>query len=334
MTSRIFFALFVVVILLVGCYDFNNPVDPGGDNYQGFRSDPAPGSSYRREVTISNAGSALSDYQVRIQLTTVDMGSPYQNVNADGSDLRFTDPAETPLSYWVESWNDTGDSLIWVKVPSLPAGSSTIYMSYGDPSASSQSDGAATFLFFDDFEDHAAGEIADGWLPALQVVADGGAMVLDDGIAPGQPVIAQHVDYENIAVRQKFRFVTVSGGNDHAGLIMCYQDDTHLVYGGAVTPLLAQIWEKTGGGFIQIGSDGAVPDLGTGWHVQELWRSGNSVKTLIDNTEYVLATTAAPVLGKTGFWSQYNNRGYRDWHLVRKKAAPEPETSVGAEQAL
>ena len=35
-----FAAGIVVIILLFGCYDFNNPVDPEADNYQGFRSNP------------------------------------------------------------------------------------------------------------------------------------------------------------------------------------------------------------------------------------------------------------------------------------------------------
>ena len=76
-----------------------------------------------------------------------------------------------------------------------------------NPSASSLSDGAATFLFFEDFEDHTAGDIADGWLPAgtYQVVDDGGFEVLDDGAAGGQDVIADHSAYSDVAVRLRFR---------------------------------------------------------------------------------------------------------------------------------
>ncbi|MCG2824966.1 MAG: DUF2341 domain-containing protein, partial [Thermoplasmatales archaeon] len=46
-------------------------------------------------------------------------------------------------------------SKLWVKVPSIPANEETIvYMYYGNPGASSVSDGDVTFDFFDDFEDN------------------------------------------------------------------------------------------------------------------------------------------------------------------------------------
>jgi hypothetical protein len=48
-----------------------------------------------------------------------------------------------------------------VKVPSIPASSTkTIYVYYGNPSATSASNGANTFIFFDDFED---GVYTDKW---------------------------------------------------------------------------------------------------------------------------------------------------------------------------
>jgi len=67
----------------------------------------------------------------------------------DWRDLRFVDTNNTDLNYWLEN-----DKKVWVKVPTLPGNSdSEIYMYYGNPSASSASDGEAVFEFFDDFED-------------------------------------------------------------------------------------------------------------------------------------------------------------------------------------
>jgi len=114
-----------------------------------------PGWDYRRPITISNtSGSALSNYQVRVELTTSTMGNPYSNVNADGSDLRFTDEDNTvKYDYWIaSSWSNTGTSNIWVEVSSIPTGDSTMYMWYGNSAADSESDSDATFAFFDDFE--------------------------------------------------------------------------------------------------------------------------------------------------------------------------------------
>jgi len=328
----------ITILLPVGCYDFNNPVDSAADNYQGFRSERPPDASCRREITITNAGGALSDYQVRVQLTTVDMGSPYQNVNVDGSDLRFTDPADTPLSYWIESWNNSGDSLVWVRVPSVSGGSSTIYMYYGDASASSQSDGNATFLFFDDFEDHAAGDIADGWQPAgtYQVADDGGLKVLDDGTGSGEAVVAGFITSQSLSVRHRFR--SVDGVIDYAGLVLWYTSGTHMIYAGPETVSIGSLWEINGQpSFTLIGGNFPIsPALDTGWHVQEVSVATTSVTVRLDET--VLGTGSVSFGssgGYSGFWSQYNgHRAYHDWHLARKYVDPEPDAVVGAEQPL
>ena len=112
-----------------------------------------PGWSYRRPITITNnSGSALSDYQVLVELNTDNFD--YSKANDDGSDLRFTNADNTvKYDYWIEKWNTSGTSKVWVKVPSIPAGDSTMYMWYGNSAASSESNGDNTFLFFDDFED-------------------------------------------------------------------------------------------------------------------------------------------------------------------------------------
>jgi hypothetical protein len=97
--------------------------------------------------------SAVGNYQVAINLTYD------SDMQPDFSDIRFTwynasDGTETEIPYWVESKNDTYWAYFWVKVPSIPASSTTttVYVYYGNTSVvSSQSNGDSTFLFFDDF---------------------------------------------------------------------------------------------------------------------------------------------------------------------------------------
>jgi hypothetical protein len=104
---------------------------------------------YRRALTLS-AATSVSNYQVLVTLTTAIMGSPYAHVKSDGSDIRFTGPDGFTLQdYWIESWNNTGTSKIWVEVAN--SGTSSIYMYYGNSGAASASNGTATFEFFDDF---------------------------------------------------------------------------------------------------------------------------------------------------------------------------------------
>jgi len=105
--------------------------------------------SYRIPATITNTGSALADYQVQVSLgTSFAWGHTYNN----GADVRFTtSDGLTSIPFYIESWTPSTSASIWVRVPSVSAGTTTIYMYYGNSSATSASNGSATFKFFDDF---------------------------------------------------------------------------------------------------------------------------------------------------------------------------------------
>jgi hypothetical protein len=108
----------------------------------------------RKPITIGNGFNpdTLLDYQVKI-------GIDYDSdMKTDFSDLRFTSAdGVTLITYWIESYSASVSAVVWVKVPIIPASSTTIvYMYYGNPSAISTSNGAATFDFFDDFAEGSA----------------------------------------------------------------------------------------------------------------------------------------------------------------------------------
>jgi|GEM_PF-3127661 len=92
----------------------------------------------RRPVTITNTTSAQTDYQVRVVVPRC------PEMQSDFDDLRFTTSTGVLLSHWLEAYDST-QAIVWVKVPSIPAnGSTTIYIYYGNPSASSASSIANT----------------------------------------------------------------------------------------------------------------------------------------------------------------------------------------------
>jgi len=72
-------------------------------------------------------------------------------MNSDCSDIRFTylnstDNTEIEIPYWIESDCNTTNTRIWVKVPFIQANSpETIYVYYGNSSATSLSDSAKVF---------------------------------------------------------------------------------------------------------------------------------------------------------------------------------------------
>jgi len=105
------------------------------------------GWGYRRTVTITNSGSTLTNYQVRIAL---DSTFSWSNAKSDGSDIRVTAAdGTTPLPFWIENWNPTTSANIWVKVPSIPNGTTYILLYYGNSNATSASNGTNTFILFD-----------------------------------------------------------------------------------------------------------------------------------------------------------------------------------------
>ncbi|MEW5760063.1 MAG: DUF2341 domain-containing protein [Candidatus Thermoplasmatota archaeon] len=105
-----------------------------------------PLGRYRKPITISNTGSALTDYSVLVTLDTASLISAGK-MRSDGGDIRFTDSDETTrLGYWIESGINTASTKIWVKVPSIPASSTkTIYVYYGNPPAVSESNANNVF---------------------------------------------------------------------------------------------------------------------------------------------------------------------------------------------
>jgi PKD repeat protein len=110
---------------------------------------------YKRSHAITS-GTELTDYQVKIRVYRTEGTSTGDTVYlgskclADYGDIRFVASDDTTeLSYWMET-NAGSYADFWVKVPSIVSDSS-IYIYYGNSSATTTSNGDTTFEFFDDF---------------------------------------------------------------------------------------------------------------------------------------------------------------------------------------
>ena len=101
---------------------------------------------YQKKILLSPV-TPDADYQIKIEIDKDNFD--YSRAKANGDDIRFHTKGGNKLYYWIESWDPQGMSVIWVKIPS--AGTSELYMSYGDATANSESDGEKTFDLFDDF---------------------------------------------------------------------------------------------------------------------------------------------------------------------------------------
>ena len=98
-----------------------------------------PGWDSRMQLTFNNSSRAenLNDFPILVTLDTNRFD--YSRAQVSGNDLRFVDANGTVLSYEIETWNPSGQSSIWVKVPRIDASSSTdsMWLYYGNSSAAS-----------------------------------------------------------------------------------------------------------------------------------------------------------------------------------------------------
>ena len=109
---------------------------------------PPSGWAYSAPYVITeNSGSTLTDYQLRMEINTQDLITA-GSLDPTGKDLRFGyNNGATLLNYWIESGLNTATTVIWVKVDNLPASANTtIYMYYGNPSATAVSAVSGTFV--------------------------------------------------------------------------------------------------------------------------------------------------------------------------------------------
>jgi hypothetical protein len=93
----------------------------------------------RKKITFDNRASAenLTEFPTLIRLDSTKID--YSKVQNAGQDLRFVDATGgAVLRYDIDEWDETGESLVWVRVPQIDAGSNTdyIYMYYNNTSAS------------------------------------------------------------------------------------------------------------------------------------------------------------------------------------------------------
>ena len=97
--------------------------------------------SYRKSMVVTNSSALeLVDYQIQIlddeDLSVLVSAGKLESTLAD---LRFTDTNNRILDYWIEDNTNTSVN-VWIKVPSIPTSGTTIYMYYGNSSASDDSD--------------------------------------------------------------------------------------------------------------------------------------------------------------------------------------------------
>ncbi|MCW7069622.1 MAG: DUF2341 domain-containing protein, partial [Methanophagales archaeon] len=115
---------------------------------------PAPSWHYEQNITVENPlNCTLHDYPVLLRLDPSIFN--YSEVRHGGEDISFkVGVGCEPIPYWIERWNRSGESLIWLRLEEIPPGRHRLkmYWNASAPDIPSRSDGHLIFDLFDDFE--------------------------------------------------------------------------------------------------------------------------------------------------------------------------------------
>ncbi|MCM2281205.1 MAG: DUF2341 domain-containing protein [Bdellovibrionaceae bacterium] len=308
-----------------------------------------PYGSYRRLIQVNNSGNAnaLTDYTIKVTLNTASLVTA-SHMKADCSDIRFTSyDSATLFSHWIESGCNTASTKIWVEVGTISANATTsIYAYYGDPALTSVADGAATFLFFDDF----VGTTLDttkwvlGWAAPTRTgygslnISGGWAELTGGDRYPMLDTVNTVVPrYQGVSIEQSLEVRDISFGIDAYNH---YHNDLLGTAGSSGVGWLLQgtynmrVAHMTGWDYTyNDGSKGLI--LGTTRYSTMM--TENSIRVIgegasnMDKT-YNFTTVIGAGDTKLRIFGTYANRLAVDWIFIRKLSATEPSITVGAEE--
>jgi len=299
------------------------------------------GWNYRRNITINNTqnSNTLTDYQVAINLTYT------SNMQPDFSDIRFTNSSDSLLSYWIESKVDSTWAYVWVKVPSIPASSTaTIYLYYGNPSATSLSNGFNVFDFFDDFSNYTTSSVTEKgrWAVGVDSVfsvdyANKRLYVNNPSGGFGHWIKAQKGG-ANVVISDAIIELDIynNGGYNECGVMARGQTDPAAnSYVFRETTAGSPYWyiSKRLTATYTVATSTASAITGQ-WMHWKITLAGSTLKFLSDKglTTELSGTDTSFSSGIVGIFAWGNTVSYVTNYRIRKYTSPEPTYSIGAEE--
>ncbi|NTW33249.1 MAG: DUF2341 domain-containing protein, partial [Bacteroidetes bacterium] len=311
------------------------------------------GWQYRLPLLLSNtSGIALTDFQTKCTVVFVP-----GKMNSDFSDLRFVDSTCTPLSYWIESFSPSTSAEIWIKVPSIPVTGTTIFLCYGNNSATSSSDAPGTFDFYDVCNSSSSGWVAtsegsgtntfdasNGYFRLLGrglccSSSWGSAVVkksLPSPLISGSYVVSfQNRNTMGVCSGGSFSITGISGGNMSVtcnnGNYCNGQNDNMIsfagyTYGNGVSGSGNYYTSSTSSSFTQFD----IKPMDITNKTATLYVNGSVKQTVSAGTVAPTLTTITLSSSNNGYSSSVNTEDFQNI-IIRKYANPEPSVSFGIE---
>jgi len=314
--------------------------------------------NYKRPINVSvSSGSTVAGYQVKLNITYD------SDMQSDFDDLRFTNGSENDkLPYWIEEKSNGNWAIVWVKIDqNITTSNYTIYMYYGNPTATSESNGADTFDDFDDFlgtslDTNKWSNLGDGGCGSVSVSNS----IFECSGTPAHTYSKFGVK-SNVSILDgghilEAKTKVVSGG-DWVYALAEYQTDSRwadIRYGAYGSP--DKIWWKTDAGTTGTnevdGSEGGVVYTTSGdnfgvWRIYQIYTTSSTgtYNFVYANTDYSSIGTGSSSRTKSDIFT--GNRYISlmgqsggatlsydfqvDWVRERKYTSTEPTTSIGAE---
>ena len=145
------------------------------------------------EFTVSGytGAASVADFSALVRLSTAIAGFSYDDFQlADGGDLRFIDEYGNLIPHEIDTWNPEGESLVWVRMPTLAAGRKiTAYYGNATPDALPDTDFWSNYLGVWHFNSITSGVTPDATANALDLTAkDTSVQTVREGVV-GNSVI-------------------------------------------------------------------------------------------------------------------------------------------------
>ena len=289
------------------------------------------GWSYREPVNISSS-SVLTDYQVNVTVDTAGLILD-SKMQLDGDDIRFTDSdGTTLLNYGIESGINTDTTKIWVNVSSVSTSGTTIYMYYGNLSASSVSNGTATFEFFDDFDN------VDNW--EYQTFYNWGDNHTIFSVSNGSLVITSSDNNRagpttkaaQLSQGQKFeaRVVTRSGSANTIQLL--YQSYGNTYENIPYAPNVYEVWIAQNHVGTKLYGPGPGEDVSSNPYIEYMTTDYVHFGTREKGEVYNENSAWDTANFKLAFYTYSLGTIEIDWVFVRKYVCSEPGVTIGSEE--
>lgn len=310
-----------------------------------------PNYAYRQAVSITNAGTDQTDFQISITMDTATLITAGK-MQSDCDDIRVFNTDGKKLPFWIETGTNacnTSTTTIWTKVPSIPTSGAQIFVYYGNPSVSSAQDGTQVFEFFDDFSgstpssvwtQHAGGgSITEtGGVLRLACASGGGCDWWSGSTESGVYIYTPRLSSGNYVIESRINAFD-NPVNSHAGVTEVTNDNNASFWGPYRNGAIDQIALEG------VDSDAGVSYTTTGVTISNSANTGKLTAKVQRDTssQYLFNDTSG---GSYATWANEGNVGIFlktwsaaasatvdfDYFYARKYASTEPVATAATEE--